>query len=298
MIYFGVQGVIHMEEILSRLSEQLDEIIQKRVDIYTRTVYYRIINDFHTKCKRKLSDDNDSSYDSSGHTNISFNDHFFDVTDYETIGDFLEELNGNTIRSFASGGSLIHQTFGEYYQDDLEEDLHRTMQGFLYSIDDNDFKVLTNEIYDHIPEGLNRWTIIADIGCYFNEFECSIYQKAEEAIDIIEQASFIFWHKKLSKQVLCDIEKEKERQRKQLAELQLFDRKERQKFKQFWSRLEKRYMLMYQKNLPKQVNMDGYYEFRRFLKQNDVTYEEVMTIIDYSSIQFSEEVVYLLEDDR
>lgn len=238
----------------------------------------------------------DPPWDCSGET--CRDERGYDIGNYETLGDYLEEYSGNSEASFVSGCGLFHETRRDDFEKILDkhtalwvkeaikdiissEDKNKFLE-FLFEQKDTDIddsEILSaqndNELVDAIFNGL-YW-------------ECNI-DLISEQMDRLEKFNTRFLYGKGEKiaqeQRALEIKIEKEKAQQEEIE--------RQQANTIWEKVKKLYKLQKQKQIPVKIEMDTYGDFREFLDNNQISKEERVLIANYYSYHFSNNACYKL----
>ena len=238
----------------------------------------------------------DPPWDCSGET--CRDERGYDINNYETLGDYLEEYNGNSEASFVSGCGLFHKTRKDDFEEILDEHaalwVKEATKDIITSEDKNKFLEFLFELkYTDIDDSeiLSAQNDDELVDAIFNGLygECNI-DLISEQMDRLEKLNTRFLYGKGEKiaqeQRALEIKIEKEKAQQEEIE--------KQQANTIWEKVKKLYKLQKQKEIPVKIEMDAYGDFREFLDNNQISKEERVLIANYYSYHFSNNACYKL----
>src|SRR5690625_2480567 len=98
-------------QIIKRIESGLKGVVKETENEIMKLFPPLISYDLMTNLKLNISHDADPEWDHSGILYTNFPNENFDVADYESVDDFLEEYTGNSIATYVSHYGLHHETY-------------------------------------------------------------------------------------------------------------------------------------------------------------------------------------------
>ncbi|MGM0380132.1 MAG: hypothetical protein ACQEQE_10335 [Bacillota bacterium] len=232
----------------------------------------------------------DPKWDHSGRTreiNESYN-----LQDYETFGDFLEnEYNGTSIASYTSGMGLYHETYSEDFEKLSYEWIFDQLYEVIKQLIKNNNKILkkwikkrnienSKKLLDEIYDIIIYEDLIGDF-LITNSIELLISIKSINPMILFNRGKTIA----LKKIRLENIKSKRKREKRKI------ERKEAEKI---WNKISKMYKLKYNKSIPEKINKSHYNNrIKSLLKQinnNGIHISKIQNIGEYLGYNFSNSV--------
>ncbi|PTM59848.1 hypothetical protein [Desmospora activa] len=244
-----------MDTLPTWLEPQVKAHMEKAFPRYFDHIAKWMAYQFLTKNKYEVDHNLDPPWDSSGRL-ISTNQNL-QTEDYQTLEQFLEEYNGNSLPSFVSGCGLSHQTFAA----DLERETSQFIGDELYNLlsqlnqqqlDEIKTFLLNNPYRSEdldltMPENIAYEIFITDtLECYWN-----IIIAMQERIALFEIALLYKRGISTATERFAKEHEEKKQRNEQL-------KKQHIKASQTWSKIERLYQVRFGETLPFSIEMPFY----------------------------------------
>ena len=111
----------HSDGLICNIARKLKEAALRTekeiMNLFPPLLAYELL----TGCQRYISHDFDPPWDSSGFLFSKSSDASFDIGVYKKVGDFFVNYTGNSEATYTSGCGLYHETYGEHYEEWMEE---------------------------------------------------------------------------------------------------------------------------------------------------------------------------------
>ncbi len=281
----------HSDGLICNIARKLKEAALRTekeiMNLFPPLLAYELL----TGCQRYISHDFDPPWDSSGFLFSKSSDASFDIGVYKKVGDFFVNYTGNSKATYTSGCGLYHETYGEHYEEWMEEQYRNAHYSVLHMTDVEILLTLARETFGEDNfDTLDMNSLIDDLLDAVEEFEDLSILHAENLRIKISEMDLLFVYKlgeKRAKERLHNEQMEMEQSKKQI-EL------EKAAFNKLWPLLEKKYKLAYQRPFPKRIEMPEFTSFQQFLDDHNVQKQERVLIGKYAPISFSNSVFFKL----
>ena len=283
------------QNLLNNLKKSINDIITSKTAKYENEICNQAIYDFSTRKKLEICHDNDPPWDFSGQIVQAKGTGGFLASDFETLGDFMEMPNGNSIATYVSRYGMHHQTFGEWYEEELRNKFAADIRTCISALCWQDLLFLYKEIHCLPAKEETEPKCEHERMAYVWEIEDNYFpsknlDKTIETMERIKKAPFANLLKKHKPAVEKRLSLEKALAEKRERQREI----DRVKASAIWKNVQNAHMSKHGMQVGKNLNKNNYRAFMETLAGLRITRNEARLLADFAPLILSNSVRRIL----